>query len=363
MVPASILGALFTLALLPLLSSVFPALAMAQDSSDPPATTPEERSLEQAEDNLWRIHPNFGYGPFHSTALGFFTSLRPGSAPRTGGVHPDGSFEARATESWAKVIAAREGTFNLDYEVLRTEASISYEVCEGTLLELNFDTAARVHGILDPLMNGFHDTFGIPLGPRGRLPNNSFKIELQPGQGRPDINLDHDAGRPFTRVAILSVEQTLTEGDEGIPAVFASLSLEPSLGHLELLRGGGPIDLSASLSFAKGLGDFYVYLACNISWYGTESFAGTRLQPYQWGVLGAVEWRCLEDVSIVIQSLTMRGAVGDFSNFSKPSNELCFGFKWQFDQNFVLSFAMIHDVEDPVNTPDFGFQIELAIRW
>jgi hypothetical protein len=258
-----------------------------------------------------------------------FKSLRPGFAPRAPWSLPEGTFEVRMTESWVKVIAARQGSFDLDYEVLRTEAAISYGIGDDTFLEFDFDTAARVHGILDPLMNGFHSTFAIPLRPRGRLPNNSFRIELQPGQGRPDINLDRDAGRPFTRMALLTLEQALTRGDEWAPAVFASFTLGPSLGHFEPLRDGSPVDLSGSLSFSKGVGDFYLYLAANISWFGTESFAGTRLMSYQWGALGAAEWRCLEDVSLVVQALSMRGAVGSFSNFSKPSYELAYGFKWE----------------------------------
>jgi hypothetical protein len=340
-----------------------PGDLLAQDAPPPSlseAATPED---EHVEPSSWFSRPNVGYGPYHQGALGFFNSLRLGFIPRVPEFLPEGSFEARMTESWAKVIAEKDQSYNLDYEVLRTQASISYGYSSETLLEMDFDTATRVHGILDPLMNGFHDTFAIPLGPRGRLPNNSFRIELEPGQGRPDINLDHDAGRPFTRAIVLSVQHVLTYGDEALPAVSYSFSARPPLGRFEPLQGGSPLDLSGSISASKSFGDFYLYLAVDLSLYGDESYGGTPLRAYQWGGLGAIEWNCLDDVSIVVQCLSMNGAVTSFGRFSQPSFELCYGFKWEVSRNFRIDFGMLHDVQNPINAPDFGFQLELCLRW
>jgi hypothetical protein len=346
-------------------SSVAPAEARAEQ--DDPAPSLSEAPLppqdEKGEPSTWFSRPNVGYGPYHQGALGFFNSVRLGFTPRVPVFLPEDSFEARVTESWAKVIAEKDQSFNLDYEVLRTQASIAYGFSAETLLEMDFDTATRVHGILDPLMNGFHNTFAIPLGPRGRLPNNSFRIELEPGQGRPPINLDHDAGRPFTRAVVLSLQHVLTYGDEVLPAFSYSFSARPPLGHFEPLQGGSPLDISGSISVSKSYSDFTLYLAADLSLYGDESYAGTPLRAYQWGGLGALEWNCLEDVSLVLQCLSMSGSVNSFGPFSKPSFELCYGFKWEVNRNFRIDFAMLHDVQNPINSPDFGFQLELCLRW
>lgn len=334
--------------------------ALAQEAAAPPPTSP---TPEVEAESLWNRQPNVGYGPFRQAALGFFHSLRPGFTPRVPVSLPEGNVEVRATESWEKVIAEKDQAFNLDYEILRTEASVAYGLSDSACLELDFDTATRVHGILDPLMNGFHDTFAIPLGPRGRLPNNSFRIELAPGQGRPPINLDRDAGRPFTRAVVLTLEEALTYGDDLWPAVAVSFSVRPPMGHFEKLSGGSTIDLSASLSASKTYGEFTLYLAANYSLFGDESFSGTPMRPSQWQGLAALEWRCLEDVSLVLQCLSTGPAVSSFERFSKPAFELCYGFKWEVTPNVRIDFGMLHDLQNPVAAPDFGFQLEVSLRF
>ena len=337
-----------------------PAGASAQDKhSDPPS--PERPEGEGP--CSWLSRPNVGYGPYHQVALGFWNSLRPGFCPRAPMALPEGSFEVRATQSWAKDIAEKDGAFNLDYEVLRTEASIAYGLSGSALLELDFDTATRVHGILDPLMNGFHDTFGIPLGPRGRLPNNSFRVEMEPGEGRPSINLDHDAGRPFTRSLLLTIQHAITYGDDVMPAVSYSFSVQPALGQYKPFEGGSPIDLSFSVSLSKAVGDVYVYLAADYALYGDQAFAGTPLRSYQWGGLFALEWNCLTDFSLVVQCLATSPPITSFERFSKPSFELCGGFKWEIARDFRIDLAILHDLENPVGAPDFGFQLEFSIRF
>lgn len=332
----------------------------ASSSTEDPAAT-QEVIIEQR--SAWFGSPNIGYGPYHQVPLGFFNSLRLGFIPRAPEYLPEGAWEARVTESWAKVISEKDKTFDLDYEVLRSEAGIAYGLTNETFLSLNFDTASRVHGILDPFMNAFHNTFGIPLGPRGRLPNNSFRVELNPGQGRPPISLDDDAGRPFTRSIVLSTQHTITYGDEWMPAISLSGSLRPPLGHFEPLEGGSPIDLSASIGASKSFGDFYLYLAASYSLFGDETYAGTPLKSYQWGVLGALEWHVLENFSLVVQCLSTSGLVPSFEPFNQPAYELCCGFKWEVARDFRIDFALLHDVVDPINAPDFGFQLEFSLRW
>jgi hypothetical protein len=350
----------FRLLVLGAASLLLPISIQAQDEEDSSSAIP--KSLEEGETSSWFRKPNLGYGPFHTAALGFFPSLRPGIVPRAAVDLPEGTVELRATESWAKVIAEKSGSFDLDYEILRTEGSISYGLAEGMMLEMDFDTGTRVNGILDPLMNGFHNTFGIPLGPRGRLPNNSFRIQMEPGHGRPDINLDHDSGQTYTRTLILTYEHMLTYGDDSMPALGYSVSLGPRLGPFENLNGGSPVDLSLSLCAAKAWGDFRFSVAAEGAWYGQEHYLGTTLRPYQWGFLGAAEWYCLTDFSLVFQLLSMSGVVDMFDRHSSPSFEVAYGFKWEILKDFRVDLSMLHEVENPVNAPDFGFQLELVLR-
>jgi hypothetical protein len=351
--------------ILPILASFgfwIPSAAAAQ-SSDP---EPAEDSLDGIEAfpvSSWLAEPNIGYGSFHPAALGFFASLRPGFIPRLPTNLPAGMFEVRATESWAKVISEKDGAYDLDYEVLRTEAALSYGLPLGMLLELDFDTASRVGGILDPFMNGFHNTFGIPLGPRGRLPNDAFRIHLEPGQGRPNINLDGDAGDPFARTLTLTFQQIVFHGGERWPTLSYSISVGPSLEPYGGLSGGSPVALAASISLSKGYGDFHVALGFDYAWFGLEDYLGSTLRATRWGILAVAEWNCFDNFSLAIEFLSMRGQIDSFSGFSRPSFELNYGFHWEILRSFRIDFSMIHDLENPANAPDFGFQLGLLLRF
>ena len=46
-----------------------------------------------------------------------------------------------------------------------------------------------------------------------------------------------------------------------------------------------------------------------------------------------------------------------------PSHEIALGFKWQVAAGALLNFAILENVIDPYNTPDFGIHLELVLRW
>jgi Protein of unknown function (DUF3187) len=305
---------------------------------------------------------NLGYAPFDSVSLSPFSSLRPGFLPAMPATLAGSCFEARLTQSWAKVISSG-ADWLIDYEVLRTSATFGYGISDLLSLELEVDANERVPGgALQRLILAFHRTFDIKSSYLTPYPAAYYRFEAAPPGGGHAVDLREHDRQPFVAGGLASLRQTLTWGDDWVPACAAALSLRGDLVQHNL-RGGSPVDLAASAFFSKGAGPVVFYAGADLEWYGSESLPGIPLRPLQWSILGAVEWRCLPRFSIVAQYLLKRGAIERLGDFSVPSNEITAGFKWELGRGALLGVAVLENVVNPYNTPDFGLHAELAFRW
>ena len=329
--------------------ALLPALSWAGETS-------EEESRIRVE------RTNVGYAPFDSVSFSPFSSLRPGFLPAMASTLGSGCFEARLSQSWAKVIS-NTADWMIDYEVLRTSAKIDYGISDFLSIELEVDASERVPGgALQRFILGFHRAFGIKSSYITPYPADYYRFEVTPPGGGARVDLRDQDCQPFVASGLLSLRQTLTWGDDWIPATAAALSLRTDLVQ-QNLRGGSPVDVAASVSCSKGAGPLVFYLGVDVEWYGRESLPGIPLRPIQWTVLGAIEWRCLPRFSIVAQYLLKRGAVDQLQDFSVPSNEITAGFKWEIGAGILIGIAILENVVDSYNTPDFGVHVELSLRW
>jgi hypothetical protein len=311
---------------------------------------------------LWAQESNVGYGPFDSVSLSPFSSLRPGFVPAMPTTLGGGCFQARVLQSWAKVISS-SSDWLMDYEILRSSVKLAYGITDSLSLDLEIDSSERAPGgALQTFILGFHRTFGLQTSYLTGYPAAYDRFQVTPPGGGPSIDLRNHDREPFVVGGLLSLEHTLTDGDDWMPATACALSLRTDLVQ-EDLEGGSPVDIAASLSFSKGTGPVVFYLGADAEWYGRESFFGIPLRTIQWAVLGAVEWRCLPGFSILAQYLLKRGAVDHLHDFSAPSNEIAAGTKWEIGAGVVISVAILENVINPYNTPDFGFHVEIALRW
>src|SRR5436190_13976040 len=96
--------------------ALLPTIAWAGESSE--------------EETCFRVErPNVGLAPFDSVSLSPFSSLRPGFLPAMPTTLGGGCFEARLSQSWAKVIST-SADWLIDYEVLRTSAKFDYGITD-----------------------------------------------------------------------------------------------------------------------------------------------------------------------------------------------------------------------------------------
>jgi len=235
-------------------------------------------------------------------------------------------------------------------------------VSDSWTLHLQVDACERVPGgALGEFIVEFHRIFGIRNYYKP-YPNDFYRFNVTQASQGLSIDVPSSDPQPFESSCVVSVQRSLTSGDDVVPELSAGLGLRRELVPGDL-RGGSPVDVSISLSAAKALGDFIVYAGANVAWFGQEDFFGLELRPLGWSVLAGVEWHCLSRFSLVAGYLLSRGVVPRLPEFSLPSNEVSAGIRWELAPGVLLSVGILENVINPYNTPDFGFQAELAFRW
>jgi hypothetical protein len=336
-------------------------LSSAASAQDLPPFPPEHEDPAEGEPGFWFQEPNVGYGPFHYVSLALFPSLRSGFEIRFPSALPSGKFELRVTESWVKNLSVSD-PWQMDFELLRTGVAFSWGLSDTLRLDLDIDSGERTGGALDAFILGFHHLLGLGLGSRTQFARNDNRIEIQPPDGGPRIVVDRNDPQPYEQSALLTLKHTLTYGDEDLPAVSWSLSLRGEVSPGDL-KGGSPVDLGFSVALAKDFDGIHFYLGGSFQWFGRENFFGLKLRTTQESGLAGIEWHLAPTFSLIGQWMITSGAVDRLEDLSRPVHEITAGFKWELRTGILIELAIVENVINFQNSPDFGVHAGVTIRW
>ncbi len=312
-----------------------------------------------------------GYGPLAMRSQSPFQSLRMTIAPRTPSTLSRGEWQARVVGTRANIWANDEGHFFpqqgeygryfLDYEMTRLGVELGYGVGDAVELDLEYNQRWRGGGFLDGLIQNFHRIFGFSQNGRDEVSRNQFHFFLNPGDGRPVVDLGPGDEGTFDRNLQLSLQHNVTCGSQRWPAFSYSVTARWTLDSPDL--EGSDLDVAASVALARRFGHFYTYLTAGYTWFGSDSFHGIQLDHTQASLLAAVEWRFKSRMSLVLQYLWTEAAVSDFGPFSKPSNEVVIGWKGEIRPAGVLEVGLLENVITFDNSPDFGIHLGYTQRF
>ena len=306
-------------------------------------------------------HINVGYGPFHYVSLAMIPSLRSGFETRFPVSLEPGTFDLRLTESWVKNLAV-EDTWLMDFEILRSNVALAWHITERVHLEIGVESGHRTGGGLDAVILGFHDAFGIAVGARNEFSRNENRIEIQPPGGGQPVVIDESNPQPYEQAALFTFQYVFSYGDQVLPAVSTSISMRWTLDSGDV-EPSGPVDLSASLGLVKEIWPFHVYLGGSYSWFGSEQFYGIKLRSTQWTGTAGLEWNLHPAFSLIGQVQATSGGVSGIKHLTRASFEVVAGAKWQFVTGVLLEIAIVENVVNFSNSPDFGVHGGLSFRF
>jgi thiol-disulfide isomerase/thioredoxin len=313
-----------------------------------------------------------GYGPLSVRSQSAFQSLRLGIMPRTPSTLARGQHQLRIGATWSNQWANDDSSFDpdndeygrylLDYESVDADISYAYGVSDTVQLEVGYEQRWRFGGIMDSFVQGFHDLFSLDQSGRDLVPRNQFRILLDPYDDGSGVDLGSGSSGTFARNLIFTFQHNVTCGTATWPAFSYAVTGRYAVGDVGETEGGA-WDVALSVAASRRFGKFYAYLTLGYAWYSSNSFFGVQLEDTQFTILAAGEWRFKPRMSLILQFMTTQGVATDFDPFSKTSNEVIIGWKWEVRQAGVLEIGLLENVVTFDNSPDFGVHAAFTQRF
>ncbi len=305
---------------------------------------------------------NSRFGPLQLRGQSAFQLLRLSLIPVGAEIAPPGHFLLNTTATWTNRWAWKEGLYLVDGEILRMAFSLTYGVMDWMQLRLEIPFCLRGGGIMDGMIQGFHDAIGMGQGGRDQFPRDQFHIIFWRKDGT-QYELDNSNTGAGLEDLIISGKFRLLRGGKWFPQTCLTVHLKLPTGNAEELYGSGAVDSGIALCFAKKIWKFYGYLGIQYTRFGSEEIAGIPMRQDQLSILSALEFPLTKRLSLIVQELFNTGTATDFYEFSDATNEITLGLKVEIISHTLLEFGLIENMLKYDNSPDFGVHFGLSHKF
>lgn len=240
---------------------------------------------------------------------------------------------------------------NLDYEMLDVHLNFTYGFDEDFGFALVYDQRSYFGGILDGLIQDFHDVINISQGGRTDVPKGRTYFErFDTGDVFDDLTvLDNDA------ISLL-VQYVFLHGRENLPAAGLSGGVRYTLNAPEGGAKKHPVDMSIALGLAKRLSEnWYSCLHLGFIHFDQTRVLNLQFKEDVFNSMAALAWNISHRHTFLAQIFYSEGTIKNFAQFKNPSTELDLGMKIVTDSGGAYEFAIIENIFNYDNSPDLGF--------
>jgi hypothetical protein len=278
-------------------------------------------------------------------------------APDSSRVLPRGQFALDVDFDYSNIILEQKSDNDLlrfDLEYLRTLLSLRRGFSGG--FELRFSVPIYVYygGVLDPLVNSFHETFGFPNYLRSQTPYGQVDLQFQSGD-RPFVGVQ-DSAKGVGDISFEAKKTILAQNRYGL-ALRGSLELPT--GDPESLGGSGATDFGLGLAFDR-IGDrFGLYANVNYHFLGESEHFPTK--DYLSFMAGA-DYRFKPRLAALLQADYLRPQLeSDLRLLARAAKQIAVGLRFRHSDRFVYEWRLVEDLSS--HSPDFTFAFQMGIRW
>lgn len=306
-------------------------------------------ALLQADDDPWG--PNHGRGLMNFYDANLFANKHLNLPLHTPHFLDEGGWETSLYLEWASTFS-RQGTqaYFVDGESLFLHPRFRYGIDDGLELGGELGLFYRAGGILDSLVDGFHEAFGLPDASRNRFPKNDYTAmltvdgavaTLDEGLGVGDLSL-------WTKVELWEPEEAWAAG------AFA-LTVKAPIGGSDY--GSDGVDLGANFTVSKSFDDcVHAYLGLGTVFYTDTAENNLEYHEINWTCYGGVEIDLHETLSLVFQATVASPLMDDPPNFDDTRYSLGFGFLWSpWVDGRTFELGIVENLVNYESTADFQF--------
>ncbi|MBI4585007.1 MAG: DUF3187 family protein [Planctomycetes bacterium] len=266
----------------------------------------------------------------------------------------DGRFDANIGLANSFVL---EKNVVVDAETYRLTLGGWYALRNDFYIGADLPIHTRGGGVLDGLVIGFHDLFGLSQGGRTSRPRNDFDVTVTEKDGR-KVKLSSGVGLGDLT---LKAHWNINSGDAFLPTVAVD-----ALGGLPTSTPGfgtDGLDLGLALSLYKTvLKRVHLYTVLGITYLTdptTEGFSYAKVGNQ--GVAG-IEVAVTKDFSLIFQGMTFSKLLNSPFPLDQVRNYLAGGFKWEVERHCEIELSLIENLLPFNSSADIAFNIALTFR-
>jgi len=241
--------------------------------------------------------------------------------------------------------------FTLDAESLEARLRLEHAVGSKWAAMIELPWRYLGGGSLDGFIENWHDLFGLPQGPRRKMPKDRLLIDYQQG-GETLLHVD-DSGSGIADIPIGVGYQAHASEQR---AVGAWLTVKLPVGDSDDLLGSGAIDVALSIAGETRLAEQWLLFGqVDAVWLGDGDILPQYQDSFAWAALAGVSWNAWRTLDLTVQfqansqvfDLPVDGLSGDAVILSYGGSYRATG-GWRFD------FGMSEDIQVDAS-PDATF--------
>ena len=261
--------------------------------------------------------------------------------------------------SWANIWTQGK-RYDLDYEILHSRLSLSYGVNHRFLFTAAFEKKNYFGGAMDGFLIAFHNLIGVEQDGRDKVKSNKAHYLFRDAQGH--VIVDSTDIAVFNNNALqASVSYILTPGSRWLPAVNLSGTVSWSL-NTPLMGSGEAVDTAFGVGLSKRWAKKWLtYHEVSFIYFGKNELPHFSMKNNGYSLINAVVWEWRPSISWLLQFMYTNGLIKDFPDLKDPSYEAHIGMKWQTKHDGMFEFAVIENVINYDNSPDFGVHLKYTL--
>ena len=252
-----------------------------------------------------------------------------------------------------------ENLLELDGETRRVDLGLSYSPGERLRLSLNLPWINHAGGHLDALIDGWHDVFGLPDGPRDDQPEDRLRFAYSGSGGEWLL----DSGHSSLGDVEFAADWSLLSGPRTAVSAFTSVKL-PS-GEEEKFAGSGETALAAGLRFSQA-DCVFNRVSCHAQLGAVDmgdSSLDSRAESWAPFYGLSVVWVLGDRLSLLAQ-LEGQGEIYRSAPLDDAGAPVfgALGARWEAAQDWQIEALFSEDL-NVGSAPDISFQLGISHVW
>jgi hypothetical protein len=270
-----------------------------------------------------------------------------------------GEFKTGAVFDWANTFATTQGVL-VDAETYRLRLGACYALRGDLYLRAELALEERDGGVLDPLVDDFHDLVDTESESRDARPRNAYEVFVTDRHGRV-----HELDRGFgVGDLVLGAHWNAYGGGKWLPAVAleALMSLPTSTTGF----GNAGVDCGAAVSLSKKiLRRWRLHGVLGAGYLSDARTEGIVYERPIYEALGGIEFAAAERLSIVLQVMHFSPLLD--SSYPSPLDEgrdyVALGLKWEWPRGVEGALGLLENIGSFDSTADIAFHFSLGLRF